>query len=124
MKNLHTGVVGIGLLLGFLALGVPPANADSRAVIVWTEASATADGVSVERKTADGAFSQIADVAPTMNTWIDEGLSDAGVQYCYRVRAYNRGGSSAYSNEICVQTTSVSLPSLPAPPVLSTVVTP
>jgi hypothetical protein len=42
-------------------------------------------------------FAQTATVGPNVTTYANTGLS-ANIAYRYRVRAYNAGGNSAYSN--------------------------
>jgi hypothetical protein len=43
------------------------------------------------------SFSQLATVGANVTTYSDTGLNRATTYY-YRVRAYNAGGNSAYSN--------------------------
>jgi regulation of enolase protein 1 (concanavalin A-like superfamily) len=50
-----------------------------------------------------GTYAQIALTAANIVSFVDPTLS-ASTTYCYRVRAYNSGGNSAYSNEVCVTT--------------------
>ncbi|HLB36090.1 MAG TPA: Ig-like domain-containing protein [Gemmatimonadales bacterium] len=60
-----------------------------------------ATGVSVERSTGGtGPFAQIATTGPTVTTYVDSSATD-GITYCYRVRAFNPNGYSAYSNTAC-----------------------
>jgi hypothetical protein len=54
-------------------------------------------------RSALGAYVQIATVAPGITTFTNSNLL-AGTTYSYRVRAYNAGGNSAYSNEATAQT--------------------
>jgi fibronectin type 3 domain-containing protein len=65
----------------------------------WTNTSAVAQNVAVERKTgAAGTFEQIATLYGTETGYIDTNL-DAGTQYFYRVQAVGSAGASDYSNE-------------------------
>src|SRR5207244_2267828 len=57
------------------------------------------DGLKIERCQGVGCtnFSQIATVGANVTSYSNTGLP-AGTTYLYRVRAYNTGGDSAYSN--------------------------
>src|SRR2546422_184458 len=58
-------------------------------------------GTSLERATGpSGTYTQIATTAPGVSTYADSGLT-AGTTYCYRTRAFNSAGNSAYSNVAC-----------------------
>jgi len=72
----------------------------------WTDNSENESGFEIERKPQGGAFSQIGSVAANTTSYSDSGLS--GGTYCYRVRAYNNAGGSAFSNEHCSATTTAS----------------
>jgi hypothetical protein len=65
----------------------------------WTDSSANEDGFRVERCQGAGCanFVQIAQLAANAVTYADTTLA-AGTAYTYRVRAYNNGGDSDYSN--------------------------
>lgn len=65
--------------------------------LAWTDNSSNETGFRVERSTNGATFAQIATVGAGVRTYSNTGLS-AGTLYYYRVRAYNTGGSSAYSN--------------------------
>jgi hypothetical protein len=70
----------------------------------WADNSSNEDGFKIERKTGtSGVYSQIAIVGPNTTSYADTSLAD-GTTYCYRVRAYNSAGDSAYSNEVCAST--------------------
>jgi titin len=51
----------------------------------------------VERSTNGTKFKQLANVGANVTTYSNTRLSRATTYY-YRVRAYNAGGNSAYSN--------------------------
>lgn len=96
----------------------PPSNLIATALSVsqvgltWVDNSTDETGFKIERKTGTGGtFAQIATQVPNVTGFLDSGLA-ASTQYCYRVRATNAGGDSAYSNEACA-TTQAGPPSLP-----------
>ncbi|MFC1521355.1 fibronectin type III domain-containing protein [Elusimicrobiota bacterium] len=65
----------------------------------WLDNSSNEDGFKLERKTgAGGTYAQITALASDTTSYPDAGLS-ASTQYYYRVRSYNEGGNSPYSNE-------------------------
>ncbi|MEW6416696.1 MAG: fibronectin type III domain-containing protein [Nitrospirota bacterium] len=75
----------------------------------WTDNSNNEVGFKIERKVGvSGIYSQIATVGANITTYSDTGLTP-GTIYYYRVRAYNEGGDSNYSNEASATT-------LPLPP--------
>ncbi|MDZ7367935.1 MAG: fibronectin type III domain-containing protein [candidate division KSB1 bacterium] len=87
----------------------PPASAPSSLTttvagsnqvnLAWTDNSNDEDGFKIERKDgATGTFAQIATVGSNITSFSNTGLTD-GVTYFYRVRAFNTGGNSGYSNE-------------------------
>src|SRR5215211_5031000 len=65
----------------------------------WTDNSGNESGFSIERcKTANCTnFVQVAQVGANVTTFADTGLTK-NTAYNYRVRAFNGGGNSAYSN--------------------------
>lgn len=86
---------------------------DSQAALAWTDTSDTERGFELERREGAGPFRRIAVIGPNVTTYLDSNL-DGGVEYTYRVRAFNSGGASDYSNEATV-TTQVRLLSLTVP---------
>ncbi len=68
-----------------------------KVTISWTDNSSTEDGFKIERSTDNVNFSQIITVAANTTSYANTGLI-SGTTYYYRVRAYNAGGNSAYSN--------------------------
>ncbi|MGA2138961.1 MAG: fibronectin type III domain-containing protein [Verrucomicrobiia bacterium] len=81
----------------------------------WTDSSNNEDGFNIERAPDNGgvpgSWAQIATVGANVTTYSDTGLS-INTKYWYRVRAYNTGGNSDYSN----QASATTLPLLPAAP--------
>ena len=69
--------------------------------LTWTDNSNNEDGFKIERKLGTtGTFSQIDTVGVNATTYTDTNLTD-GATYCYRLRAFNSAGNSAYSSEGC-----------------------
>jgi hypothetical protein len=80
--------------------------------LTWTDNSDNEDGFKIERCTVGAGcpnFVQIAQTAAGANSFNNIGLMD-GTTYRYRVRAFNSGGDSGYSNEASA-TTPVAPPS-------------
>ena len=62
------------------------------------------DGFRIERRTGTtGTYAEIAALGVNAASYTDVNLAN-GTTYCYRVRAYNAGGASGYSNEQCATT--------------------
>ena len=98
-----------------MAVDMPPSSptnltasrvSSSRIDLAWQDNAINETGFKIERKPQGGSFGQIATVGADVTTYSSTGLGSA-TTYCYRVRAYNDGGSSAYSNESCATTSSV-----------------
>jgi hypothetical protein len=71
---------------------------DGVARLVWKNApDATRTGIKIETAIKDAPFYEIADLAPDATRFDNTGLQ-APADLRYRVRAYNRGGYSEYSN--------------------------
>ena len=85
--------------------------------VTWSDNSNNEQGFSIERSPNDNTnFQQVATVAANIQNYPDStGLSPC-TAYFYRVRAYNGGGFSAYTNEGSATTTCVS----PTPTATST----
>jgi hypothetical protein len=75
------------------------AVSSSQINLAWTDNSDNEDGFKIERCTGAGctAFSQIATVGGNVTTYSNTGLAGS-TTYTYRIRAYNAGGNSDYSN--------------------------
>lgn len=67
----------------------------------WSDLSTNEDGFRIERMTDTGIFTEIASVPPNVVTYSDESVS-TGYTYIYRICSYNVMGSSAYSNEVTI----------------------
>jgi acid phosphatase type 7 len=71
----------------------------------WTDNSADETGFRIERCTGAGCtnFTQVAEVGANATTFANTSLSK-NTTYTYRVRAFNAGGNSAYSNVASART--------------------
>ncbi len=79
--------------------------------LAWSDVNTIEDGYFVERGTSvSGPFSQIATTSTNSIAYNDTGLSP-NTKYWYRIRAYNFGGQSSYSN-IASSTTSLAAPTV------------
>jgi hypothetical protein len=77
---------------------------DQRIDLDWVDESDNETGFRVERAAGQGGtFTEIDLTGTNVNTYESTGLT-ADSEYCYRVRAYNSVGDSAYSNESCATT--------------------
>ena len=79
----------------------PLASDAAQLTLTWTDAANDEDGFKIERDAGPtGTFVQIATVGASVTSYIDSGLASA-TTYCYRVRAFNFAGDSAYTNQAC-----------------------
>jgi hypothetical protein len=86
-----------------VALGLAPVQA-GQLTLSWIDNSDNEDGFAIERRQGPAsAYAEIARVGPNSAGYVDVALDD-GVEYCYRVRAFNGAGYSDYSNEACAVT--------------------
>ncbi|MSO19094.1 MAG: fibronectin type III domain-containing protein [Acidobacteria bacterium] len=65
--------------------------------LTWTDNNGNEDGTRIERSPDGVNFAQIASVGANITAYSNTGLA-GGATYTYRVRAYNAGGDSPYSN--------------------------
>jgi hypothetical protein len=78
----------------------------------WVDNASNESGFRVERSTDNISFVEIGTAAADVTTYGDNSAAD-GTSYFYRLRAYNAGGASAYSDVAAVTTP------LPAPSLLA-----
>jgi uncharacterized repeat protein (TIGR01451 family) len=82
--------------------------------LFWTDNSSTEDGFKIERAPdsggSPGTWTQIATVGANVTNYNDTGLLP-GTRYWYRIRAYNVGGDSDYSNQASATTLLLTAPS-------------
>jgi len=91
------------------------ASGVDRIDLSWTDNSTDEDGFVLERSPAGaGSWTVVADVQAT--SYADSGLS-GGTAYDYRVRAYNGGGTSAWSD--VATATTAACATLPAQTLIS-----
>ncbi|QKZ13136.1 fibronectin type III domain-containing protein [Spirosoma sp. KUDC1026] len=100
---------------------VPPAaparltattTSPTQVTLAWADLSNNESGFDIERgSSATGTFTKVADVPANATTYTDQNLAD-NTAYCYRVRAKNAAGNSAYTDVICV-TTPLAPPAMP-----------
>jgi len=63
----------------------------------WAGNSENEPGFRIERAVNGGSFVQVAQVGANVRSFVNTGLNKKNT-YSYRVRAFNGGGNSAYSN--------------------------
>lgn len=79
------------------------AASSSEIIIDWADQAFTENGYTIERKSGDAAFSELATLDANSKSYKDAGL-DASATYTYRVQAFNDIGKSDYSNEASATT--------------------
>jgi subtilisin len=84
---------------------VAGATSRSQINLNWNDNSNTEDGFRIERW--NGGWMHVAAVGPDVRSYADSGLAPS-TTYLYRVKAFNNGGDSGYSNESSATTLSCS----------------
>lgn len=106
-----------------MTLPLPPSALTAAAIsqtqinLSWTGNTTNGSGFKIERKPIGGTYSLIAQVGPSPLTYSDSTGLSANTTYSYRVKTYNAGGDSSYSNEASETT-------FPYPPVASLSISP
>src|ERR1019366_8216610 len=90
---------------------IATAVSDSEIDLAWANNAPTASDTQVEASIDNMAFSTVANLPPSVNSWRDTALN-AGTRYYYRVRAQDSAGSSVYSNT--ATDTTFNLPAAPS----------
>jgi hypothetical protein len=80
--------------------------------LTWIDHASNEEGFVVSRATAGGLFGDVATLGANVTTFNDQGLN-AATTYSYRVRAFNAGGPSGYSN-VATATTPGAAPAAPS----------
>jgi C1A family cysteine protease len=91
------------------------AVSSSQINLSWTDNSDDETGFAIERCQGSGCtnFVQIATVGANITTYSNSNLT-GNTSYTYKVRAYNAGGNSGYSNIVSVTTPFPSHPAAPS----------
>src|SRR5262245_25838536 len=88
----------------FLLISCTAGNGEAWALglrLNWIDSASNESGFEIERKIGtDGTFILVVTLEANQSFYSDESVAP-GVTYCYRVRAFNPAGASAYSNEAC-----------------------
>lgn len=96
--------LGVLLFCSILLLTAAPGALATSLRLAWQADSTNHSGFKIERLN-DSSYVEIASLAADVLSYTDSNLSP-GVNYCYRVRAFNTAGSSEPSNAVCVNTPS------------------
>ena len=102
--TLKFGAGAAPALLAPSQLGAAPLSR-SQIRLSWRDNAGTEDGFRIDRCAGVGCtgFTQIAVVGRDVTSYVDGGLA-RNTAYSYRVRAFNAGGVSAYSNTATAKT--------------------
>ena len=95
--------LGLAALVVALVAAVlaSPSIAAAALSLTWSDNSSNETGFKIERRTGTtGTFAQVATTGANVASYTDT-TAVAGTTSCYRVRAYNAAGNSAYTLEQC-----------------------
>lgn len=97
------------------SLTATAASSSNSIALTWSDNASNESGYKIERCAGSGCsnFAQIATVSSNVTSYTNSGLA-ASTAYTYRVRAYNSGGDSGYSN--VATATTPAQPAVPASP--------
>jgi fibronectin type III domain protein/Big-like domain-containing protein len=114
----NTAATAITVTVANASVPAPPSGLTATVVsssqinLAWTDTSGNESGFKIERSAGGGTFIQIGTVAANVTSYADSPVV-AGVTYAYRVRTFNSGGDSAYSNT-ATATVTATLPVAPS----------
>ena len=80
--------------------------------LTWTDRASSETGFRIEAKTLGGTYEEVGTVGPNATGAVVQELEPA-TGYSFRVRAFNAGGASAYSNEAVAATKAPISPCVP-----------
>lgn len=101
----HRSFRGVSICLLTLLGGVAVAG---QLTVKWDDNSTSESGFKIERSTNGSSFAQIAIVGANVTQYSDKSVLGS-TTYAYRIRAYNKTATSAYSNLASVTTTAAGL---------------
>ena len=109
MKTLFLSILFLALA-GLAQAATPTQKATLN--LSWTNNATSADGVRIERASSQaGPFTLLTTVGANVAAFSDVINADVGgIQYCYRVAAYNSAGQSSYSNVACGTSPTITVP--------------
>jgi hypothetical protein len=87
----------------------------TRVDLRWSDKANDEQGFTVERSVNNGSFSPLAQLPPNSSAYTDTAAQSA-TTYSYRVRSWNDGGASPYSNSASVTTATAQAPAVPVNP--------
>ncbi|HEY3305987.1 MAG TPA: fibronectin type III domain-containing protein [Candidatus Binatia bacterium] len=100
MKQYGNTRLLFALFLSLAATAIAERADATQLRLSWIDASNNEDGFEIERRLGEGKYKHVGKTGRNVTTYVDSNVVD-GATYCYRVRAYNRGGNSQYSNSAC-----------------------
>ena len=82
-------------------------NSAAQVTVSWSDQSGNETAFEIHRSTDGpmGSFALLTQVSSNTESYADTSASPSTTQFCYRVRAVNAGGESAFSNTDCATTT-------------------
>jgi hypothetical protein len=91
-------MMSVLLLLGLIWPGAAPA---AQLRLTWTDNSSNEAGFLIERRAeTEDTFTPLTTVGMNITAYVDPTV-EAGITYCYQVRAFAADGDSAPSTEVC-----------------------
>ncbi len=78
----------------------------SKPTLSWTNNSTSAKGFIIERKTSGGNYAVIDTINANISMFVDSSVTD-GIDYFYRIKAFNNFVQSTYSNEVSIIITKI-----------------